>query len=84
MNAIELLSSYSGVSPELRLECLRLFVSGRFGDSLVRIHMDEVRSILEAALGDPSAEVRAKGEDLINQLGRKGIREFRELLEGSD
>jgi hypothetical protein len=68
--------------PREAMRCLELFAEGCNWDFHLTIWNAAVNAILSTALLDSDAEIRLEAANLIDQLGSRGHRMFRSLLQG--
>lgn len=77
---LELFQSSIATYPTLTLQCLTLIVDGdEKGWSIAGRH-DEVRAVLETALGGGNEDARELTISLVNRLFARGLFDFREIL----
>jgi hypothetical protein len=76
---LEHLATAAQTHPQESVECLRMVAEGDRDGWNLQVGRDHVRRILEVGLQHPGAADEAKR--VIHYLGRRGFREFRDLLE---
>jgi hypothetical protein len=62
------------------LDALQLMLRGTHDRWLLLSRQDALRHLLRSALQNPDASVRQRAEEMTHELGARGYREFRDLL----
>ncbi len=71
------LRKLASAHPEKCVTALEGLVAGTdTEDWELRAHEDDIRAILEAALGSDSSELRARSTELVHRLGRMDSKAF--------
>ncbi len=77
---VKRLAEVAAEYPVEAIRCLSLMVEENVEGWRIAASMNELRSILAAALAGSDPAARSAAEDLIHRLGARGYREFRNLL----
>ena len=67
-------------NPGLSLECLELMLDAKKDPEFVRWHREEFYSLMKSLIGHTDPAISKRALEFLNELGRRGHFEFRDLV----